>query len=117
MAQQKDLVDVIKEWVKIDNEIKYLKNEENKRKNQQKIISKNLMKIMSDHKIDEFELKDGKIVYNKRNVKKPLTKKLLLELLTTYYKDDVNKANEINNFLLDNREEKVVETIKREINK
>ena len=117
MEKQNDLIDVIREWVKIDNEIKYLKNEENKRKNQQKIISKNLMKIMSDYNIDEFDLKDGKIVYTKRNVKKPITKKVLLDLLTTYYKNDVDKANEVNNFILDNREEKVVETIKREINK
>ena len=117
MEKQNDLIDVIREWVKIDNEIKYLKNEENKRKNQQKIISKNLMKIMSEYNIDEFDLKDGKIVYTKRNVKKPITKKILLDLLTTYYKNDVDKANEVNNFILDNREEKVVETIKREINK
>ena len=117
MEKQNDLIDVIREWVKIDNEIKYLKNEENKRKNQQKIISKNLMKIMSDYNIDEFDLKDGKIVYTKRNVKKPITKKVLLDLLTTYYKNDVDKANEVNNFILDNREEKVIETIKREINK
>lgn len=117
MEKQNDLIDVIREWVKIDNEIKYLKNEENKRKNQQKIISKNLMKIMSEYNIDEFDLKDGKIVYTKRNVKKPITKKILLDLLTTYYKNDLDKANEVNNFILDNREEKVVETIKREINK
>lgn len=117
MEKQNDLIDVIREWVKIDNEIKYLKNEENKRKNQQKIISKNLMKIMSEYNIDEFDLKDGKIVYTKRNVKKPITKKVLLDLLTTYYKNDADKANEVNNFILDNREEKVVETIKREINK
>jgi hypothetical protein len=117
MEKQNDLIDVIREWVKIDNEIKYLKNEENKRKNQQKIISKNLMKIMSEYNIDEFDLKDGKIVYTKRNIKKPITKKVLLDLLTTYYKNDVDKANEVNNFILDNREEKVVETIKREINK
>ena len=78
MEKQNDLIDVIREWVKIDNEIKYLKNEENKRKNQQKIISKNLMKIMSEYNIDEFDLKDGKIVYTKRNVKKPITKKYFL---------------------------------------
>ena len=72
---------------------------------------------MSEYNIDEFDLKDGKIVYTKRNVKKPITKKVLLDLLTTYYKNDVDKANEVNNFILDNREEKVVETIKREINK
>ena len=116
MEKQNDLIDVIREWVKIDNEIKYLKNEENKRKNQQKIISKNLMKIMSEYNIDEFDLKDGKIVYTKRNVKN-LSQKILLDLLTTYYKNDLDKANEVNNFILDNREEKVVETIKREINK
>jgi len=68
-------------------------------------------------KTNVVELKDGKIIYTKKNVKKPITKKMLLDLLTIYYKNDIEKANDVNNFILDNREEKVVETIKREINK
>ena len=68
MDKQNDLIDVIKEWVKIDNEIKHLKNEENKEKINKNYF-KNLMKIMSDYNIDEFELKDGKIIYTKKKQK------------------------------------------------
>ena len=73
------------------------------------------MAIMKENQIDEFDLKDGKLVYTKKNIKKPITKKGLLDILKRYYNDDTQKADELNNFIMDNREEKVVETITRTI--
>lgn len=109
------IVNVIKDWVKLDNEIKKLRSEENIRKKSQKDLSNTLMSMMKENNIDEFDLKDGKIKYNKRNVKKPLTKKVLLDILSKYY-NDKEKATEVNDFILDNRETVVVESIKRDIN-
>ena len=40
MDSKADLIKYIKEWVKVDNEIRQLKKEETKRKNEQKAISK-----------------------------------------------------------------------------
>ena len=109
-----ELVNVIKEWVRVDNEIKQLKKEETKRKNSQKLISKQLIAIMSQYDIDEFDLKDGKIVYTKKNVKKPITQKMLVDILCKYYKGDIEKAVEVKTFIMENREEKIVETISRQ---
>lgn len=109
------IVNVIKDWVKLDNEIKKLRSEENVRKKSQKELSNTLMAMMKENDIDEFDLKDGKIKYNKRNVKKPLTKKALLDILLKYY-NDKEKATEVNDFILDNRETVLVESIKRDIN-
>ena len=44
---------------------------------------------MSENDIDEFNTKTGKIVYTKRNVKKPITKKMLLNILTKYTEGNV----------------------------
>lgn len=115
MNSKDSLVNAIKIWVKKDNEIRQLKKEERIRKKEQKEISETLMDIMKENEIDEFDLKDGKLVYTKKNIKKPITKKGLLDILKRYYNDDKEKADELNNFIMDNREEKIVETITRTI--
>ena len=115
MNSKESLVNAIKIWVKKDNEIRQFKKEERIRKKEQKEISETLMAIMKENDIDEFDLKDGKLVYTKKNIKKPITKKGLLDILKRYYNDDTQKADELNNFIMDNREEKVVETITRTI--
>jgi hypothetical protein len=110
------LIENIKEWVKLDNEIRELKKQEKIRKKKQDELSKSLMEIMKSNEIDEFDINQGKIVYKKKNVKKPITKKNLLEILSKYYDGDLMSASKLNTFIMDNREETVVETISRTIN-
>jgi hypothetical protein len=109
------LMSIIREWVKNDNDIRELKREENIRKNNNKHLTAKLMTIMRTHNLECFDINDGHILYKKTNVKKPFTKKVLFQLLNEYYKNDVEKANEVNDFLLDNREEVVRERIVRKI--
>ena len=45
----------------------------------------------------------------------PITQKTLLSVLSNYYSGDILKAGEVSKFILDNREEKVVEKINRKI--
>ena len=115
METKDQLIQSIRDWVRIDNEIRKLRNEINARKKAQKTISKNLIEVMRKNEIDEFDLSDGKIVYTKKNVKKPITKKILLGLLSNYYDGDIKKASDLNNYILSNREEIEVETISRKI--
>jgi hypothetical protein len=65
--------------------------------------------------LDCFDINDGQILYKKTNVKKPFTKKVLFQLLNEYYKDDVEKANDVSTFLLENQTEVVRERIVRKI--
>ena len=106
-----ELVENIKSWMKVDNEIKQLRKDENDRKKKKDEISKKLIEIMNEHDIDEFNTKTGKLVYSKKTVKKPITKKALLEILTKYTEGNVNQAVEIHDFIDSNREEKIVEKI------
>lgn len=115
METKDQLVQSIREWVKIDNEIRKLRTEANKRKKIQKTISESLMSVMRNNQIDEFELNDGKLMYNKKSVKKPITQKILLGILATYYKGDVKKAVDLNNYILESREEVEVEKITRKL--
>ena len=72
---------------------------------------------MKDNEIDCFDINDGKLVYTQNKVKTPLSKKHLMSALMNYYKDDAKSAEEVSNFIMESREEKVKESIRRKINK
>ena len=117
MSSQVEVVKILKEWITIDNDIRNINKELRLRKDKLKKISQNLMKTMKENEIDEFDIKDGKLVFSQTTVKKPITKKNLVTILSKYYEGDISKAIEMNKFIMDNREEVVKETIKRTINK
>lgn len=112
-SNKEELIQLIKDWVQADNDIRLLNQELRNRKDGLKKISQNLMKTMQDNQIDEFALKEGKLVYSKTNMKKPITKKNLMTILSKYYNGDISQAIEMNKYIMDNREEVVRETIKR----
>jgi hypothetical protein len=111
------LVNNIKEWIKIDNEISQLKAEIKDRTNKKKILTENLVSVMRTNKIDCFDINGGALVYKKNTVKKPISGKTLLLALQNYYKTDPNIAEDIAKHVMDSREEQIKETIKRKIEK
>ena len=115
MDSKEKLIKSIQEWVKYDNEIRKLKKEISSRKTEQDKISKSLMDVMKTNEIDEFNINNGKLTYLNKTVKKPITKKNLLEILSKFYKGDTEQAIEINQFILDNREDVVIERLVRKI--
>jgi len=117
METKEQLIVSIKEWVKLDNEIRSLQKEANKRKADKKKISESLMNVMKNNEIDCFDINDGQICYTQKSVKKPITQKVLLDILSKYFDGDVFKATEINNFIVENRVEETKEAIVRKINK
>jgi len=108
-----ELIGTIKEWIQIDNEIRSLNKEIRTRKTRINEISKLLMTTMRENNIDEFNLKEGKLVYDKKQVKKPITKKYLTDVLLKYYDGNEKTATELNSFIQDNREAVVKETIRQ----
>jgi hypothetical protein len=117
METKEQLVKTIKEWVKLDNEIRTLHNEEKNRKMEKKRISNSLMEIMKKNEIDCFDINGGSLVYKKNKVKKPINAKTLMSTLKSYFSSNPVQAEEITKFVMDNREEQVKETIKRKIDK
>ena len=117
LETKEQLVQKIREWVKIDNELRVLQKEQINRKRDKKNISKELLEVMKMNQIDAFDLKDGQLVYAKTKTKKPITKKTLMTLLSAYFKGNNEKANELNTFLMENREEVVREQLVRKFDK
>jgi phage gpG-like protein len=117
MESKEQLVNNIKEWIKIDSEITQLKAEIKERTNKKKNLTENLVKVMKSNSIDCFDINGGALVYKKNRVKKPINGKTLLSALQNYYKNDSKVAEEITKHVMDSREEQIKETIKRKIDK
>ena len=117
MATKAELIQNIRDWITMDNEIRELNKELRLRKSKQKKISETLLNTMKENKIDEFDVNGGKIMYNKKITKKPITKKNLMGILSKFYKGDVSQAIEMNSFIMNNRDEVTKETISRKIEK
>jgi hypothetical protein len=116
LSTKEQLVNNIREWVKIDNEIAQLRNEIKERNIKKKTMTENLVTVMKSNNIDCFDINDGSLVYKKNIVKKPINSKTLLLSLQKYYKDQAI-AEDLTKYIMDNREEQSKETIKRKIHK
>lgn len=110
METKEELVSNIKEWLKNDNMIKSLQNEIKERKKQNEVISQRLIETMRINEIDSIDINSGKIVYSKRNVKKPISQKMLLDVLKQYYKNE-ETATDVTTYILSNRETVVRESL------
>jgi hypothetical protein len=117
METKEQLVNNIKEWIRLDNEITKLKNDIKEYNNKKKELTQNLVNVMKTNSIDCFDINGGALVYKKSKVKKPINGKTLLSALQSYYKDNTSIAEEVAKFLMDNREEQIKETINRKITK
>lgn len=119
MTTKEVLVATIKEWIQNDNDIKELQREIKLRKDRKKMISDKLVNIMKTNEIDCFDINDGKLIYAQSKVKTSLSKKHITTCLEKYFQDSGNKeiVDELSNFILDNREVKITETIRRKQHK
>ena len=112
-----ELIQRIKEWLKIENDIIRLNKEMKELKKKQKTLTNSLVNVMKINKLDCFDINGGKILYKKSISKKPINSKMLLNTLKTYFSTNPSTADEVTEFILNNRENVVKETIKRKIDK
>jgi hypothetical protein len=117
METKEQLVNNIKEWIKMDSEISELKQQIKDKNNKKKNLTENLVIVMKTNKIDCFDINGGALVYKTNKVKKPINGKTLLSALQNYYKTEPKIAEDLTKHIMDSREEQIKETIKRKIDK
>jgi hypothetical protein len=61
METKQQLIDTIKKWVKIDNEIRLLQKEQNNRKKEKKNISNELITVMKNNENQCYDINEGQI--------------------------------------------------------
>ena len=83
-----ELINNIKNWINIDNEIKKLQKNIKSLREQKKKFTVNLVDMMKKNDIDAFDINDGKLLYTKTQIKTPISKKHLLTSVSEYFKHD-----------------------------
>jgi hypothetical protein len=117
MEAKDQLVNNVKEWIKLDNEISQMKLEIKNKTTLKKNLTENLVNVMKTNGVDCFDINGGSLIYKKNKVKKQINGKTLLTALQNYYKDNDSLAEEITKHVMESREEKIKETIKRKFDK
>lgn len=109
------LKDIVKKWVQIDNQINQLNKTAKQLKNEKKMINMDMIDIMKQNNIDIFDLKDGQIQYKKETKRVALSQKRLFTILSTHPQLGEEQAVALNDYIYQNREEVVKESIIRKI--
>ena len=113
MDTKEELVKHIRGWIQIDNDISVLQKQMKALREEKKSLTCSLVDVMKMNEIDCFDINDGKLIYSKSKVKKPINKKTLLSALDNYFKEDSEMAKQLSEHILNSREETVKESIRR----
>ena len=68
METKQELVNNIKEWIKLDTEISKLNIEIKEKKNKKKKLSADLVGVMKKNDLDSFDINGGSILYKKNEI-------------------------------------------------
>ena len=117
METKEELVSHIKGWIQLDNNISALQKQIKELREQKKDLTGDLVNVMKSNDIDCFDINNGKLMYSKTRVKKPINKSSLLSALKEYFGEDNKSVAEIGEHILNSREESIKETTRRKTNK
>lgn len=117
METKEELVSHIKNWIQLDNNISTLQKQLKELREQKKNLTGDLVNVMKSNEIDCFDINNGKLMYSRTRVKKPINKSSLLLALKEYFGEDTKSVAEIGEHILNSREESIKETIRRKTNK
>ena len=114
---KEELVNNIKNWLALENEIKVLQKEIKQRREKRKGLTDALVEIMKTNDIDCFDISEGKLIYTKNNVKSGITKQFLMDMLKKYFDDNPDvDSDDLGQFILDNRKIDIKENLRHKPN-
>ena len=114
MTTKEVLVNTIKQWVIIDDNMKEMQRSLKEYREKKKKLTLELIDIMKDNEIDCFDITSGKILFCQNKVRCPLNKQSLLSSLEKYFKGQSGIETEnLRDFILDSREIKIKENLRR----
>ena len=112
-----ELLENVKTWLNIDNEIRALQKEIRNRRKMKKDLTSELVGLMKNHDIEQVNIPDGQLIYTKHKIKAPLSKKHLLSSLSNYFSNDPRIVAELSKYIMETRQIKEKENIRRKIKK
>lgn len=114
-GNNEELITNIREWVKLDNELKNYQKLIREMRVKKKMLTENLVETMKRNNIDAFDIKDGSLIYRERKVKSGLTKKHIITQLGKLFENEPEKIEYITNAIMDSRETKITQDIRHKI--
>jgi hypothetical protein len=112
-----ELVDIVRKWITIDNQINKLNKTIKQLRLEKKTLNLEMIHVMKKNEIDIFDLKEGQIRYKQEKKKEPLNQKRLLSILSKHPQLEENQIKSLNDFIFENRNEITTETIVRKLPK
>lgn len=109
---QSHVVDSVKEWFKIDNELRVLQAEIKLRKERKKHLTDALVNVLRDSDIDGWNTKEGKLEYVKTKTKTALNKQHIRAALAKFITSE-DQVDAMTQFIYESRGVKEKESIKR----
>jgi hypothetical protein len=116
MQTKEQLVNHIKTWLKVENELVDLRRAMREKREEKKKLSNELLEVMKENDIDCFDIKNGKLMSTKVKVKENVSKKMLLRVLANYM-DEPEEVAKLTDYILESRQIKEKEYIRQKINK
>jgi hypothetical protein len=101
----------VKEWMQIDGEIAELRRQTKVLNARKAELTKQLVGVMKEHQIDEFDLADGKLVRHTQKTRAGMTKSYLLTCFAKYFNGDSAPTKALSELVFNAREEKTSERI------
>ena len=94
----------VNEWLKLDDDIKTLREAVKERNNRKKELAPVILNFMKKNGIENLQTKTGgKLKYRSSMVKKPLNQKEIKSKLCDFF-NNIKRGEQVASFLLDNRE-------------
>jgi len=114
-TEKNKLIDIVRNWVNIDNQLIKLNRMIKQLRSEKKTLNIEMIQIMKENNIDIFDLKEGQIRYKQEKKKEPLNQKRLLSILSKHPTLAETQIIELSDFIYQNRTETMKETIIRKI--
>ena len=113
-----ELIEIIKQWRLLDEEIKSIQKEVKIRRNKKKELSDKLIKVMKTNDIECFDINNGKLLYTKSKLKESINKPYLMKVINEFFDDDESiETEKVADFILESRNIKVKESIRCKLDK
>lgn len=117
MSNKQLLIETVKKWVEIDNKLRQVSEVAKKLRKEKKEKNEQMIRIMKENEIDNFEIKDGQIQYKKENKREPLTQKRLISILLEHPQLSEEQVLKLNQYVFEGRKVTEKETVVRKMAK
>ena len=112
-AADSTLVQTVHAWIAADDTLKTVQKEVRAARTEKARLTAALRELMSQHDLDAVDLGTSSLVPTAKRTKAPLSKKYLMTCVAELFPDNAPLAKQVTSHILDNREVRVAEGVRR----